>query len=148
MIPAAAVSQDTVNGDNLDNNQTVSTTKIRVDRQAADTEIAERLENIFTSTGWFKTPQVKVKDGVVSLPDEAREVLFPQGVPVRMLTNESQQKDPASKYTDRRHSQKEQYENEAESAAEGGLLTDAHEIESQAKNSRQPEEGASILIEK
>lgn len=78
------------------------------------------------------------------MPDEAREVIFPDGVAVQMLDAAS---DPAAS--------KEQKKPLAEIApeivtneAEGDLVSEEQQLHEQAKASRIPEEGSSILEEK
>ena len=81
----------------------------------------------------------------ISMPDEAREMIFPEGVSVRLQEphDEKQQSitatsepatlgqsvEPASVSTD----------------AEAGLRSEAGEIEEQARHSRKPEEGENLL---
>ena len=71
-----------------------------------------------------------------TLPDEAREVIFPKQVPVRMLKADETQP--------RRAKPPKQSQDKSEkisTQSEGSLASDADEIEAQAKNSRQPESG-------
>jgi small conductance mechanosensitive channel len=77
------------------------------------------------------------QDAHISMPDESRELLFPNGITVRMIeagngnvTAEGKaQQEPESFSTE----------------AEGGLRSEAGEIERQARHSRTPEEGENLL---
>ncbi|MEZ5964563.1 MAG: mechanosensitive ion channel family protein [Planctomycetota bacterium] len=75
----------------------------------------------------------------ISMPDEAREVVFPQGVNVRLTRD------------DRTHVVREaparppQPQPETVSAGEGDLDSNAEEIRRQADRSRRPEDGANLL---
>jgi len=80
----------------------------------------------------------------ISMPDEAREILFPEGVPVRMVETvtdedrESREPRAAPAVTNP----------EAVSAgAEGDLTNEDGQLRQQANQSRTPEEGANILEE-
>ncbi len=86
----------------------------------------------------------------ISMPDEAREVLFPDGVPVRMLESSSSVQPTEEKPVSRRESPAEEHAratatNLAES--EGDLASDDDQLREQARKSRVPEEGASLLEE-
>jgi small conductance mechanosensitive channel len=73
----------------------------------------------------------------ISMPDEARELIFPHGVTVRLV-------EPGD--TDIMAEDKAQLEPETISTeAEGGLRSEAGEIERQARHSRTPEEGENLL---
>ncbi|MCB1742175.1 MAG: mechanosensitive ion channel [Gammaproteobacteria bacterium] len=73
----------------------------------------------------------------ISLPDDAREVIFPQGLPVRMLESEPKAApEPPTRAPDSA--------SEA-TAAEGDLASEARDIERQARQSRTPEGGADLL---
>lgn len=72
----------------------------------------------------------------ISMPDEAREVVFPDGVPVAMIED-----DPKREETPK-------LEDDAEPAsheAEGDLDAEAVEIQQQARSSRTPEGGEDLL---
>jgi hypothetical protein len=74
---------------------------------------------------------------------EAREVVFPAGVPVRML---SEQDRVTESHTASLEKQPESQEDEASAnEAEGDLVSEANEIEQQAKQSRSPEAGQNLL---
>lgn len=83
-----------------------------------------------------------LEDAGVSLPDEAREVIFPQGVPVRMIDAAPAPARaappppaPASEFEERREA----------SDAEGDLRSEVAELDRQAKAARAPDEGKDIL---
>ena len=82
------------------------------------------------------------QDAGISLPDEAREMIFPRGVPVHIIGPEDGQAEarPA------RASRPAAPESEVTvTAAEGELRSEAGELQSQARRSRLPEEGADLL---
>ncbi len=75
----------------------------------------------------------------VSMPDEAREVVFPQGVPVTMID---------AKATQMRSSRKRAPEEEPEAAAtkaEAGLSSEADVIEEQARQAKPLQEEENLL---
>lgn len=74
----------------------------------------------------------------VSMPDEAREIVFPQGLPVRLV----QEKD-ALAHAPRQIAEVE--EPDVVTSAEGDLGSDVDEVNDQAKHSRSPEGGADLL---
>ncbi|MEZ4706317.1 MAG: mechanosensitive ion channel family protein [Caldilineaceae bacterium] len=83
----------------------------------------------------------------ISMPDEAREVIFPQGVPVF-----SPQSTPASAQTLSAQTPDETPLKEdpvtsdpLSTEAEGGLRSEDAEIQAQARHSRAPEEGEDLL---
>ncbi len=77
----------------------------------------------------------------ISMPDEARELIFPQGVPV-ILNDGTSAGHPPSPI--RQRAPLQEPENVA-TQAEGDLRSDAAEISEQARTSRVPEEGADLL---
>jgi small conductance mechanosensitive channel len=74
----------------------------------------------------------------ISMPDEAREVVFPDGVPVNLIRDEQHPVVPAKKHI-------ASYQEPAVLPAEGDLLSEADAIKEQAKNARNPEEGNNLL---
>jgi small conductance mechanosensitive channel len=77
------------------------------------------------------------QDAHISMPDESRELIFPNGVTVRLV-------EPGD--ADIIAEDKVQPEPETVSTgAEGGLRSEAGEIERQARHSRTPEEGENLL---
>ena len=79
----------------------------------------------------------------ISMPAEAREMLFPEGIQVRMIEEEEDGREVAA-----RPAAKPRAADESASVstdAEGGLRSEAGEIEEQARRSRTPEEGENLL---
>jgi small-conductance mechanosensitive channel len=77
-------------------------------------------------------------EGGISMPDEAREVVFPNGVPVNMITEKAAlpvDSGPAAVNEDA----------EVSNEGEGNLNSEAEEIQSQARSSRKPEEGTNLI---
>lgn len=77
----------------------------------------------------------------ISMPDEARELIFPQGVPVILNDGGST---GHTKPAVQQRAPVEEADNVA-TQAEGDLRSDAAEISEQARTSRVPEEGADLL---
>ena len=76
----------------------------------------------------------------ISMPDEAREVVFPAGVPVQMLSEEGTPKSiPAEKKSSREDDEATTH------SAEGDLTSEAEDIKEQASRSRVPEAGQDLL---
>jgi small-conductance mechanosensitive channel len=87
----------------------------------------------------IRLTKVAFDESGISMPDEAREVVFPNGVPVTMQEAEM---------PDARHKPDEKAspaDSDSANEAEGGLLSDADEIEKQAREARLPEEGKDLL---
>jgi small-conductance mechanosensitive channel len=87
------------------------------------------------------------QDAGINMPDEAREVVFPKGVPVQLSREEATAL--ASEQDDRNRTQRrEELDKEVSepivTKAEGGLGSDADEIEDQARQSRHME-GENLL---
>lgn len=77
----------------------------------------------------------------ISMPDEAREMVFPNGVPVQISEKQlpkqaAPDSPPAPSATD---------DSEVTTQAEGQLQSNAGEIREQARRSRSPEEGEDLL---
>ncbi len=98
---------------------------------------------------WLKTRSSAIRlikrafqDRGISMPDEAREVVFPQGVPVQLSrvraseTNRSSKRNALSSAAE---------STDPSTIAEGGLATEAKTIASQAQGARLPEEGKDLL---
>lgn len=81
----------------------------------------------------------------ISMPDEAREVIFPQGIPVTMLDRKLT--DAGAVAGDRPHLiQPSHQEHDAPSTkAEGGLSSEANVIKEQARQGRPLNEGDNLL---
>jgi small conductance mechanosensitive channel len=79
-----------------------------------------------------------IQDAGISMPDEAREMIFPQGVPVEMVNSDYRATVP-----ERLPHPVE--DDTVSTEAEGGLRSEAEEIETQARQSRTPEPGENLL---
>ncbi len=87
-----------------------------------------------------------LEDAGISMPDEAREIIFPEGVPVSQT---EQPQDTLSKI-ERSNGQPSPASSSPElvsNAAEGNLRSEDEEIQEQAEHSRNPEEGKNLLEE-
>lgn len=78
------------------------------------------------------------QDAAISMPDESREIVFPLGVPVRMVSEERPEAPPPRPAQEREP---------AAHAAEGELTTEAGVIEKQAHQARVLEGGRNLLLE-
>ena len=87
----------------------------------------------------------------ISMPDEAREVIFPHGVPVTMLNGESDQTGKtrqASKPDRHRTPDRDETttgEDEVSTKAEGGLESEAADIQEQARKAQPLDEKENLL---
>lgn len=81
----------------------------------------------------------------ISIPDEAREVVFPDGVNVRMLPELGPGKRPPRERSALAPDPAAREDESASSAAEGHLTSDAETITKQASESRLPDEGENLL---
>ena len=91
----------------------------------------------------IRLTKLAIEDAGMSMPDEAREVIFPRGVPVRMLEPSAQgeQAAPAvSPSPDNSAQTREQ-----STLAEDGLGSEQAALEDQARHARKPESGANLL---
>jgi small-conductance mechanosensitive channel len=80
----------------------------------------------------------------ISMPDEAREIIFPDGVPLRRLEASS------DKSVDTLHEKSSGMDRgieEITTEAEGSLQSEEFQLRDQARMSRTPEEGESLLKE-
>ena len=77
----------------------------------------------------------------ISMPDEAREVVFPSGVPVSMVDSESHRRPEPREQPPPATDEDETLAH----SAEGDLASEADEIEQQARRSRAPEAGQDLL---
>ncbi|MDZ4744078.1 MAG: mechanosensitive ion channel family protein [Verrucomicrobiota bacterium] len=81
----------------------------------------------------------------ISMPDEAREVVFPHGVPVTMLdTKQEPTKDPASLKSSGESLRSEGLDT-VSTKAEAGLSNEAGIIEEQARQAQSVDEGENLL---
>ena len=90
-------------------------------------------------------------DADISMPDEAREVVFPDGVPVRMLNGSasheaglSAERVPTT--ASERRGSPDPDAGAVAVEAEGDLESERASLERQADASRDPEEGANVLV--
>lgn len=85
-------------------------------------------------------------DAGISMPDEAREVIFPQGIPIVQADADDVAKWPTPSVSKKRSSDTGPSQAEPLSnAAEGNLQSEESDIEQQAARSRTPEEGEDLL---
>jgi len=82
------------------------------------------------------------KNGI-SMPDEAREVVFPRGIPVTMIKTEMNE--PRGKSEERYQSASTNEPGAASTKAEGGLSSEAGVIEKQARQSQPIDNGENLL---
>ncbi len=83
-------------------------------------------------------------DQGISMPDEAREIVFPRGVPVR-LSREEVPLEEAPPAEIRRAELEAEPEEPVATAAEGALESEEGKIREQARTARVPEEGEDLL---
>jgi len=81
----------------------------------------------------------------ISMPDEARELVFPQGVPVH-LTNDGEAAVSAAAPVQRPPRAPETETADITTSAEGGLSSEADQLRDQSRNSRAPEKGDDLLL--
>ncbi len=100
---------------------------------------------------WLKVQSAVIRlikgafqDAGISLPDEAREILFPHGVPVQLIGDGTNEVGNATSAV--RDGAKSRITHAPESSAsENNLSSEAADIESQARRSRLPEAGENLL---
>jgi len=133
--------------------------RVDVNPVARDEEIGKRLQNVLDATGWFNGREhswLKVQSSVmrlvklafqnhgISMPDEAREVVFPKGIPITMVDGkpETRQDSPVPRLPlQTPHEECEV----ASTKAEGGLASEAGVIEEQARKVRPLNDGENLL---
>jgi len=100
-----------------------------------------------TTHSWLKTESAVLRlvkkafqQADISMPDEAREVVFPEGVPVFSVEAAPQ---PAGE----REPQVTAEDDDTAHSAEGDLASESADIEQQARQARLPEEGRNLLEE-
>lgn len=76
----------------------------------------------------------------ISMPDEAREIVFPQGVPVRMLNGDSKSQEAPGRSAEPRATRPEKDVAAVSTDAEAGLYSEAKVIQDQARHVRPLEE--------
>lgn len=84
----------------------------------------------------------------VSMPDEAREVVFPHGIPVTMLNGSSENTSEGGPRTRRSPQRPGEAIDAASTDAEGGLSSEAGVIQEQARQVKPLHEGENLLREK
>lgn len=84
-----------------------------------------------------------IEDAGISMPDEAREMIFPQGVPVEMISSGDEQDATTQNAT--RQTPTPSEPEVVSTSAEGDLRSEAEDINSQARKSRTPESGENLL---
>ena len=104
----------------------------------------------------MRTSKQALMQAGISLPDEAREVIFPKGIPVHMVSDEG---DRAKSSTENEDGQapataplmstldacKDHVEHDS-SEAEGNMASDTKDLQKQAKDSWMPGDGEEILV--
>lgn len=87
----------------------------------------------------------------ISMPDEAREVIFPNGVPVTMLKADSEQREVTRQASEPHRDRTPDSvkttmgENEVSTKAEGGLASEAVEIQEQVRKAQPLDEQENLL---
>lgn len=124
--------------------------------------LAEKLDSATVNLGiycWINVEQhstVRVRSAIlrlvkhafqregIEMPDDAREVVFPEGVPVHML-GEKENKEQQ----ERAHEKQSQpsYEEQVHQA-EGNLVSEEQEIKKQAEDARNPEDAPNLIKSK
>lgn len=84
----------------------------------------------------------------ISMPDEAREMIFPQGVPVRMLDRDEDQKIAGAVPEPDRAAAGVVESASISTRAEAGLSSEAQTIKEQAQDAWKPEDGENLLQER
>ncbi|TWT40173.1 Small-conductance mechanosensitive channel [Thalassoglobus neptunius] len=84
-----------------------------------------------------------ISDAGLTMPDEAREVIFPNGIPVTMIDDQRRTRHPHEQEssTSVPAAEPETVQNESE----GGFSSEIEEIEKQAQESSPPDKGANLL---
>lgn len=85
--------------------------------------------------------KLALEEAGFTMPDEAREVIFPKGVPVNMLDHALATQEP------RKPQASVTQDGELVTASEGDLGSESTQIERQAEASRRPEESSELLTE-
>ncbi|GIW97094.1 MAG: mechanosensitive ion channel protein MscS [Pirellulaceae bacterium] len=103
-----------------------------------------RYDGLKVRSSVIRLTKLAYQQAGISMPDEAREVVFPEGVPVRMVPEEARAEVASTPPTELLASTVGPAEPVA-SAAEGDLQSDADTIKRQAEQSRTPEAGPDLL---
>ncbi len=83
------------------------------------------------------------KDGI-TMPDAAREIVFPLGVPIQMTDGEERPR-VKPEAVKRAPATKEASGSAVSTSAEGGLCSETEKLKEQAEKARPPEDGADLL---
>ncbi|QDT00549.1 mechanosensitive ion channel domain-containing protein [Adhaeretor mobilis] len=84
----------------------------------------------------------------LTMPDEAREIIFPKSVPVRMLSEQSQAAEQsAASEKQAEVARRAEAEDDNVTSAEGGLHSDEEALKEQARHSRKMDAGTELLDE-
>jgi small-conductance mechanosensitive channel len=89
--------------------------------------------------------KVAFQQNGISMPDEAREMVFPKGVPVVMLNDASARRQDAPAQMRRPASAAQPAGDPVSTEAEAGLYSEAGVIEEQARQARAVKEGENLL---
>ncbi|MFG0332937.1 MAG: mechanosensitive ion channel domain-containing protein [Maioricimonas sp. JB049] len=81
----------------------------------------------------------------ISMPDEARELVFPKAVPVQMLSEETPEQ--LRREGNGAEAPSTSHDQEVSNEAEGDFASDAGTIRDQARKSRDPEDGQTDLLD-
>jgi small conductance mechanosensitive channel len=81
----------------------------------------------------------------ISMPDEAREIIFPRGVPVSVHTEPTSEASRKSEAADRRSLQPRHDAHEVCTEAEAGLKSEAGDIQKQAREATTMDESENLL---
>lgn len=106
-----------------------------------------------TVHGWLKVRSSVIRlvkrayqEHGISMPDDAREVVFPKEIPVRLLGDRALMESGESARSGRPPRSPAPVESDTVStASEGGLRSDTAEVQEQGRRSRNPEEGEDLL---
>lgn len=81
-----------------------------------------------------------------SMPDDAREIVFPESVPVRMLPKTDEANGDGNRLGSPSAKPRQPKPENVASKAEGGFDSEQKDIEEQARKSRDPEEGGAEIM--
>ena len=82
----------------------------------------------------------------ISMPDDAREIIFPQGVPVHQISSGKSDSSYGSQALRPLPANNEAIEQDSDAIEhQDDLSSDTHDIRQQAKQARDPEQGQNIL---
>ncbi len=93
----------------------------------------------------IRLTKLAIEDAGMTMPDESREVIFPKGVPVRMIDESTSASQVPRSIEQRPNKQAE--DRSQSTAAEDGLGSEQAALEEQAREARKPEMGANLLEE-